>query len=231
MAIGNAYRAYAEIKDNDIFLGTRAENRKTANFTAQSVADYLNANGKISVGGQMTWKFKTTTPLQGTFTFPNLGGNGTPFSSITTLRLANNDLGEQRVVEFVNYLMGTDILIAEQKELSFFGHYKITGYVPDSQPGFHIITLEYLGGSGNLVMDAVYDMAIFNPFPNDDKNYVHTQNVASATWNIEHNLDKFASATVVDSGNNVVVGDITYNDTNNLTITFSGAFSGKAYIN
>ena len=60
----------------------------------------------------MTWKFSTTTPLQGTFTFPNLGGNGTPFSNISTLRLANSDLGEQRVVEFINYLMGTDILIA-----------------------------------------------------------------------------------------------------------------------
>jgi len=35
MAIGNAYRAYVDIKDNDVFLGTRAENRKTANFTAQ----------------------------------------------------------------------------------------------------------------------------------------------------------------------------------------------------
>lgn len=231
MAIGNAYRAYPDIKDNDVFLGTRAENRKTANFTAQSVADYLNANGKISIGGQMTWKFTTTTPLQGTFSFPNLGGNGTPFSNISTLRLANKDLGEQRVVEFVNYLIGTDILIAEQKELSFFGHYKIKGYAADSTPGFHILTVEYLGGSGNLVMNAVYDMAIFNPFPNDDKNYVHTQNVASATWEVGHNLDKYASVVVVDSGNNVVVGEVQYNDANNLTITFSGAFSGKAFIN
>lgn len=231
MAIGNAYRSYEDIKDNDVFLGTRAENRKTANFTAQSVADYLNANGKVSISGQMTWKFTTTTPLQGTMTFPNLGGNGTPFSGITMLRLANKDLGEQRVVEFIEYLNGAEIIIAEQKELSFFGHYKITGYEPDNIPGFHIITLEYLGGSGNIVKDAVYDMAMFNPFPTNDKHYVHTQSVASAVWNVSHNLDKFASAVIVDSGNNVVLGDVTYNDSNNLTITFSGAFSGKAYIN
>ena len=231
MAIGNAYRSYVDIKDNDVFLGTRAENRKTANFTAQSVADYLNANGKISVSGQMAWKFVTTTPLQGTMTFPNLGGNGTPFSNISTLRLANKDLGEQRVVEFIEYIIGSDILIAEQKELSFFGHYKITCYAPTNTPGFHIITLQYLGGSGNLVMNAVYDMAVFNPFPTNDKHYTHTQSVASATWNINHRLDKFASATVVDSGENVVMGDIEYNDKDNLTITFSGAFSGKAYIN
>ena len=231
MAIGNAYRRDLDIKDNDVFLGTRAENRQTVNFTAQSVADYLNKRGKISIAGQMTWKFVTTTPLQGTISFQNMGGNGTPFNSVTRFRIANADLSKQRVVEFVEYLVGSDVLLAEQKELSFFGHYKIVGYTNDTVPGFHFLDVEYLGGSGSLVMDAIYDMAVFNPFPNDDKNYVHNQNVASSVWNVQHNLDKFASATVADSGGNVVYGDIHYNDTNNLTITFSGAFSGKAFIN
>lgn len=64
-----------------------------------------------------------------------------------------------------------------------------------------------------------------------DKNYVHTQGVAASTWNVAHNLGKFPSVTVVDSANNVVVGAVEIIDNNNITLTFSGAFSGKAYIN
>ena len=64
-----------------------------------------------------------------------------------------------------------------------------------------------------------------------DNHYVHNQPSASATWNVAHNLGKFPSITVVDSGNSVVVGDVTYTDSNNLTITFNASFSGKAYLN
>ena len=64
-----------------------------------------------------------------------------------------------------------------------------------------------------------------------DKNYVHTQISASATWTVSHDLGKFPSVTIVDSGETVVIGNIDYVDLNNLTITFSAAFGGKAYLN
>lgn len=61
--------------------------------------------------------------------------------------------------------------------------------------------------------------------------YVHTQGSPSASWFIVHNMNKFPSATVVDSGGNIVEGDVIYNTLNSLTINFSGGFSGKAYFN
>lgn len=61
--------------------------------------------------------------------------------------------------------------------------------------------------------------------------YVHDQALASATWNIHHNLGRFPSVTVVDSSGTVVYGNVQYIDTNNLTISFSVAFGGTAYIN
>lgn len=64
-----------------------------------------------------------------------------------------------------------------------------------------------------------------------DLNYVHTQGVASAEWNITHNLQKFPAVTVVDSAGTVVVGEVTYLDQNSLKVTFSAEFSGKAYCN
>jgi len=64
-----------------------------------------------------------------------------------------------------------------------------------------------------------------------DKNFVFTQSTPATTWTIQHGLNKYCSVTVVDSAKQVVIGDITYDDLNQLTITFTAAFSGQAYLN
>jgi hypothetical protein len=65
---------------------------------------------------------------------------------------------------------------------------------------------------------------------NITSNFEFTQGVASAVWNINHNLDKYPSIMVVDSGGTVVVGQEQYIDKNNIVITFAAPFSGKAYL-
>ena len=64
-----------------------------------------------------------------------------------------------------------------------------------------------------------------------DKTFVYNQATSSDVWEIEHNLDKYPAVTVVDSGGSVVIGEIVYIDKNNVRITFTSAFSGKAYFN
>jgi len=64
-----------------------------------------------------------------------------------------------------------------------------------------------------------------------DITYTHSQTSTSATWTITHNLNKFPSVSVVDTANSNGFGDVTYNSANQLTITFSGAFAGKAFLN
>lgn len=64
-----------------------------------------------------------------------------------------------------------------------------------------------------------------------DIHYEHNQTSTSALWNIAHNLGKFPSVTVVDSGNSVVVGEVEHITNNSLRISFRAAFSGKAYLN
>ena len=61
--------------------------------------------------------------------------------------------------------------------------------------------------------------------------FTFTQSSAATTWNITHNLGKFPSVSIVDSGNTIVYGNIDYTSENALTITFSAAFGGKAYLN
>ena len=61
--------------------------------------------------------------------------------------------------------------------------------------------------------------------------YIHEQGVAANVWEVQHNLDRLPSVTVVDTADNVVMGYVTYIDSNNIRITFNAPFKGKAYIN
>ena len=61
--------------------------------------------------------------------------------------------------------------------------------------------------------------------------FTFTQAVPSNTWVIVHNLNKFPSVTAVSTANQVAIGDVVYDNTNQLTITFSAGFAGKAYLN
>lgn len=65
----------------------------------------------------------------------------------------------------------------------------------------------------------------------DDKTFVFTQSIASDTWDIQHDLNKYPSIAIVDSGNNIVYGDVEYVNKNNVVCKFTSAFSGKAYLN
>lgn len=64
-----------------------------------------------------------------------------------------------------------------------------------------------------------------------DSNYVHDQMVPSALWVIQHNLGKFPSVTVFDSSGAEVEGFTAHTNAFRLTIEFSAAFSGIAYLN
>lgn len=87
------------------------------------------------------------------------------------------------------------------------------------KPQINSVTLK----SGNNTFE---ELGIVN-----DKNFVFEQKTASQTWIINHNLAKFPSVSVVDSGGTVVIGDIEYIDMNNLVATFVAKFAGTAYLN
>lgn len=69
------------------------------------------------------------------------------------------------------------------------------------------------------------------PSGDGDKYFEFTQDTPSDTWTIDHGLGKNPSVTVVDSADNVVEGDCNYINENKLILSFSSAFSGKAYLN
>lgn len=51
------------------------------------------------------------------------------------------------------------------------------------------------------------------------------------TWNIIHNLGKYPSITIIDSDNNHAFAKISYSNLNQVTLEFSEAVDGVAYLN
>lgn len=78
---------------------------------------------------------------------------------------------------------------------------------------------------------SVISVAEQGPAGPAQETYIHDQAAPSATWVIGHNLDRYPAVSVVDSSGNTVICDAQYTSADSLTITFSAAFSGRAYLN
>ena len=217
MARISSYPFDLDVTDKDAWIGSDAGSRQTKQFTAEAVAKYLNIKGKISISAQMIFKFRAVAAQPGDFTGP---ADGATFASITTMQLSIVDVSGQNVVKFMEYLVGNNILISKQNQISTFGHYTIDSYTDNG--GFYTLNLTNLKGEGALEDKAVYDFAVFT---------LSSQGVPATTWNILHNLGKFPSVSVTNNNNIVVNGEVTYIDNNNVQINFSAGFSGKAYLN
>ena len=235
MARLNSYPKDIDIQDKDAWIGTDSHSRQTRQYTAEAVSKYLNIKGKVSIGGQMNYQFvDTARDKSGSMAFDAGGGDGTLFSAISELTISIRDLEGQTVTAFMNYLVGEEILISDQANIQMFGHYRIGSYVVDTvNAGFYTLTVAFLGGNGNIYKDHYYDIINFSLATSaaGDKTFEWPQSTAAAVWTVIHDLDKFPSVTMVLSTGQVGNGDVTYINSNKLTITFAGDESGKAYLN
>ena len=64
-----------------------------------------------------------------------------------------------------------------------------------------------------------------------DRNFVYTQIQPSSVWTIQHNLNKKASVTIVDTAGTVVEGKVTVSNGSQIIIEFNFPFNGEAILN
>jgi hypothetical protein len=119
---------------------------------------------------------------------------------------------------------GTGILNgsgAPEDDLGIDGDFYIDIEVVGTRPKYHLYGPKSDGSWPEEYVDL---------FTLPESVYVHSQNTPSTSWVIEHNLGFFPNVTVVDSGETQVEGNVVYNNINSVTIDFSTAFAGKAYL-
>jgi quercetin dioxygenase-like cupin family protein len=62
------------------------------------------------------------------------------------------------------------------------------------------------------------------------RRHTHTQASPSTSWTVTHVLGGNPQVTIVDTSNTAVIGDVTYDSGEQITISFSAAFAGTAYL-
>jgi len=169
------YQYDDNVQDGDAWIGSEDGGGRTKQYTAEAVANYLNIQGKISIVGQMTYKY-VVTPESETGSFAVFGGGTDPvaFSAVTKLTLSNQDIGGQRVVEFLNLLVGSDILITEQEAISTFGYYSIDSYaVNATDPAYYDLGVTFKSGNGSMEAEQIYEA----------QNFVLANDATQSPWN------------------------------------------------
>lgn len=67
--------------------------------------------------------------------------------------------------------------------------------------------------------------------PGTQTTYTFTQIAASYLWTITHNLSRYPSVTVIDSGNSEIIPNVVYVSGDEIELHFANPTSGKAYLN
>lgn len=211
---------------SDLLIGTDVQTGQTKNYSVNAVASLVKATGA-------SWQFKISdtegTPEKSSIYFPGFGHTPTAFSGVTELIITPKMTNNTNSLAYLQSLVGQEIYVADQNNLSQFANFQFNTLTADTLSDNYKMDLTFVSGNGGFVFQQYY--GIVQDPTGGDKTFIFTQGLPSNTWVITHDLAKFPSVSVVDSGNSTVEGGITYNSDNQLTVTFTASFSGKAYLN
>jgi len=242
MARISTYVSDTTVESTDKFLGSNAGGT-TKNFQVKDISKHLRATNSGGVGGQIVYIYHdnsfngTGTRQPGTITFDSGGASTVAFSGITTIKISKfPNAADDSVVNLINTFLDTNIIIADTEDQDQFGVYKVTAITQDSsETNFYDLSLTYSSGNGNLNNLKSYSISIFT---GGDKNLLHIQSSSSNTWTVNHNMGKYPSVSIVECNptanevdGDLVIGEVTYNSINQLTIKFASSIRGVAYIN
>jgi|TARA_Y100000289_G_scaffold46384_1_gene46548 hypothetical protein len=228
MARISTYSLDNNVQKNDLLLGSD-QGAATKNFQLLDVAKSMtkfNMTGQPQIG----YIYNKTTKIPGSITITN-GADDVAFSSLTSIIVSKFNYGStDSSQDLLLSMVGSEVTISSIDNANHFGRYTLdSATVLPSDNNYYTLSLFHKGGNGNITKDQFYILSS----KRGDKSFVYTQAIGNpqSVWSITHNLGKKPSVTIATSTNNVVVGEVTYVNDNQLTITLSSANSGKAYLN
>ena len=207
------------ITGGDKLVGTDVgNNNATKAYQIETIAAFFAQTGAADplASGEFRYQVDPTAPSA--FGWANITG-------IAVSRYNRNLVDINPIIDlFANQLIRlTDVDTSSNKSYAIYE----VGVKTDLTDAY-LLALTHRGSAGTPV-GGVTSIAP-SGFTNETT-FTFTQGTLSDTWTINHNLDRFPSVTVVDNSNNIVVGAVTYNNSNQIVISFSETVIGKAYLN
>jgi hypothetical protein len=214
------------VEKTDKLLGSNA-NGSTKNFAVQDISTFFKNTNASGTAAQFGYQYKSS----GSGTFTPTFSSGSTFANLNSVKVNKYTYGETDSSEnILAILSGKDVIIVDIENQNNFGVYTAGTPTQDGSTDFYDIALSSVQSSnGSLTNEKFYSMIAYGG--GADKAYTHTQDSGLAIWPVTHNLGKRPSVTVVDVNNIQGYGIVTHTNANELTITFPGSTTGKAYCN
>tara|TARA_R100001460_G_scaffold4620_1_gene12954 strand:+ start:1833 stop:2516 length:684 start_codon:yes stop_codon:yes gene_type:complete len=227
MARISRYDFDTSVSKEDKFIGTDSSGLSTKNFKLEDIGKFLNSASLISVNGQIVFKLISGNLFQGQFK-----ANATNFNNVTSFEFSSVNVNNQDISDYLEFFDNQNILITQSDNQNNYGHYTLTNFTANTDSV--TFTVAFLEGNGSLIQEKDYAMS-FSTKGITDKNFVsellNFNSSNNFTQTITHNLKKFPSVHVIDSGGSHVIGDVTHLNNNSFTITFKSTFSAKVHVN
>ena len=153
---------------SDKLIGTDDSGAATKNYPLGTVAAWLKESGATAILGQNNFIFQTEVDpqvgrLPGTFSLPVVGGDGTPFSDITTLKFSITSSAGQYVVDYIASTVGSKVILGQLDDLNAFGVYALESFTQDPEtPTFYNAVLSLASGNGSLIGAKSYGFATYS---------------------------------------------------------------------
>lgn len=234
MARISSYNLDGTLNTADKVLGTDSATGLTKNYSIESIMEAGNNANLIDIFDGAIYNFKDYIEpgeiIKGVINLNAGPAASTSFTIINTIYLSVKNSRGQDVSSFIDNAAGDYIKLTKKNDINIFGIYKVDSIEDYGSGNYKKLTVTRDSSNGSLILNQDYFVSNYDRAATSET-YTHVQSVASSTWVITHNLGKFPSVMVIDSSGNVVVGEITYNSNNQITIQFSAPFAGKAYLN
>lgn len=226
----STYKFDQTVTKNDFVIGSDSTTKYTRNYKLQDLASFF---GKLQsvLGDKFAYIYDQSLAFdeleKQNITFNNRTQLNTQFSGITDIYInKTNDLNVDVTPYFESLIDSSFLKINNGTKTTEYGIYRIQS-VEDYNEDILLLSVDVLSSNGTITDS---DVAVISHQIVEDKHH-KTALMNGDIWQIEHNLNKYPSITVVDTANNVIYGEVNYNDFNNVTITFTSSVTGYAYFN
>jgi len=219
------------ITGGDRLVGTDINGNATKNYQIEELAQYFQQTTDALFQYNFAGTYSTEVISTGEYRYQVNPSAPTIYNwaQITGIAVSRYNINGEDITPMIPVLVNSIIRITDIGTSTSLGYglFRVASSTSLSNGAAYLLTLAPQGAVGT-VGNNVISLA---PFGSGSFEYVEDFSSATDTWVINHNLGKYPSVSTVDSAGSIINGAITYNSANKITVVFTSATSGKAYLN